>query len=74
MMFPERQRRQMPSHPFMPPRQNLREQPHSTKSNLMSYIQDSEGNLDFERITKTFHQINQIYHQVSPMISKFKRK
>lgn len=73
-MFPVRQRRQIPPHPFMPPRRSLQGQQNQTKTNLMSMIQDSDGNLDFEKISTTFHQVNQIYNQVSPIISKFRKK
>lgn len=65
-MFPERPRRPMFPERYQRPVQGR--QP-SQKSNLFSMFQSDDGNLDFERISTTFHQLNKIYGQVSPMIS-----
>lgn len=65
-MFPSGPRR--PMFPNRYQSQVQRTQP-STKTNLFSMFQSDDGNLDFERISTTVHQLNKIYGQVSPMIS-----
>ncbi|WP_087972509.1 YppG family protein [Oceanobacillus rekensis] len=74
-MFPERPRR--PMFPDRYGRHAQRKQP-TLKSNLLSMIQSDDGNLDFEKISTTYNQLNKIYGQVSPMISpviaKFTKK
>lgn len=61
-----------PNHPFMsPPNQIHHQQQNVNKPGIMSMFQTQEGNLDFEKITGTVSQINKLYGQFSPMISKF---
>jgi hypothetical protein len=74
-MFPERPRRPMFPERYERPAQVRKP---TLKSNLLSMFQSDDGNLDFEKITTTFNQLNKIYGQVSPMISpviaKFTKK
>lgn len=71
-MFPERQsRRPMSPYPLFPPHRPMPSQQNITKANVMALLQDADGNFDLEKITTTAQQINQIYSQVSPMISRF---
>lgn len=44
------------------------------KPNLLSMFQTPDGSLDFEKISTTVQQINKIYNQVSPMITRFVKK
>ncbi|RLL44880.1 hypothetical protein D8M04_08335 [Oceanobacillus piezotolerans] len=46
----------------------------STSERLLSMFQDDDGNLDFEKMTGTFHKLNDIYGQVSPLITRFRKK
>lgn len=39
--------------------------------NVMSLFQTPEGNLDLEKVTNAFQQMNKIYGHVSPLLSRF---
>ncbi|MEW9677547.1 YppG family protein [Lentibacillus sp. L22] len=62
-----RQQRRMPPTPFGMPRM---QQPQQQKRNrsVFAMFQTQEGSLDFDKISSTARQFNQIYHQVSPMV------
>ena len=57
-----------------PPRQRRGYKQNSNIKNVMSAFQTEDGNIDLEKIMGTANQINGIYKQVSPMISKFIKK
>lgn len=82
-MFPERPEprsrpspglRPMESPPHFPPSSSFQRQQNPMIRNVMSMLQDADGNIDLEKIATTAQQINYIYSQVTPIISKFKRK
>ncbi|WP_156288610.1 YppG family protein [Oceanobacillus salinisoli] len=63
-----------PRDPFMfggPGRPVQGQQQNSGIQNVLSMFQSPDGNLDFEKVIGTAQQINGIYKQVSPMISRF---
>ncbi|MEN1967154.1 YppG family protein [Lentibacillus sp. N15] len=68
-MFPVRQRRPMPPSPFAMPRMQRQQQQPKNRSNVLAMFQTPEGNVDFDKISTTAKQVNQIYQQVSPMVS-----
>lgn len=76
-MVPGRPRRPMPpSYPparIRHPSQARRPAP-SKATLLLSHFRDTDGNLDFQKISETVQQVNSIYTQVSPMITKFIKK
>ncbi|WP_182917105.1 YppG family protein [Bacillus sp. PK3_68] len=67
-----------PMDPYSPvsrrPLGRAQQPPQRPRGGLLSLLQDQEGNYDFEKITATARQLNGIYSQVSPMISKFMKK
>ncbi|MGM8365831.1 YppG family protein [Virgibacillus sp. W0181] len=75
-MFPERPRRPGPPPPHMIFTRPMREQPPKKKSaampNLIARFRNPEGQFDMDKITETAFQINKLYSEVSPMISKLK--
>lgn len=71
-MFPDRPRGPMP--PYPPARFRQQQIRPSNKSNLQSMFRNPEGKLDFDKITKTAQQMNQLYSQVSPLITRFIKK
>lgn len=73
-MFPERPRRPMPLFPTARFRQPMPVRPSSSKSNLLSMFRDPEGKWDIDKVSQTAQQINQLYGQVSPLITKFIKK
>ncbi|WP_085991553.1 YppG family protein [Oceanobacillus senegalensis] len=88
-MFPERPRRPArpirpapprPKHdPFqLRPRHKKQMEPKqgqlSNVRHLLAMFQTSDGNIDMEKLMGTAGQINDLYKQVSPMISKFIKK
>ncbi|KKE80386.1 MULTISPECIES: YppG family protein [Oceanobacillus] len=86
-MFPNRPMRPMgpgnrrPSRPMRdpflfgsPPRERRGNNQNSNLRNVMSAFQTEDGNIDLEKIMGTANQINGIYKQVSPMLSKFIKK
>lgn len=68
LMFPGGPRRPIP--PYPPARFR---QPQG-KSNLFSMFRNPEGKLDFDKVKETAQQMNQLYSQVSPLITKFIKK
>jgi len=87
IMFPNRPMRPMgpgnrrPSRPMRdpflfgsPPRERRGNNQNSNLRNVMSAFQTEDGNIDLEKIMGTANQINGIYKQVSPMLSKFIKK
>lgn len=68
-MFPRRpgmEERPMRPSPFALPR---RQQPQQvSRPGILSQFQSPDGNLDFEKISATAKQVNDIYQQVSPMV------
>lgn len=44
------------------------------KTNVLTLFQTPDGNIDFAKIMNTAQQINKIYGEVSPLISKFFKK
>ncbi|RKQ29662.1 YppG family protein [Oceanobacillus halophilus] len=80
-MFPERQQkpasppRRIPPHsqrdPFLfGPPSRQRQQPSNIQA-LIRMFQTPDGEMDIDKIMGTAQQINGLYQQVSPMISKF---
>jgi len=45
-----------------------------TIAEIMSLFQDDKGELDFDKIMETTHQINKIYHDFKPLIKPFMKK
>ena len=82
-MFPSRQnypsrqgqrRRPLRHDPFLHPVSRIsrnQQQSSSMTQNILSMFKTSEGNLDFEKITGTVQQLNKLYGEVRPMISRF---
>ncbi|SHF92074.1 YppG family protein [Ornithinibacillus halophilus] len=70
-MFPMHQRGPMRPYRSTPTRRSFR---NPTRSNVFAMFQDTEGNVDFERLTLTARQINEIYTQINPIISQFRRR
>lgn len=70
-MFLRPRRQPRIPYPAAPRRGPGRRQPQPPKASFLSFLQDSDGNFDFAKITATAQQLNGIYSQVSPMISKF---
>ncbi|MFS0674427.1 YppG family protein [Ornithinibacillus sp. 179-J 7C1 HS] len=46
----------------------------SVNPNLLSSFQNTEGNIDLEKIMTTGKQVMNVYNQVSPYITKFLKK
>ncbi|GIO25802.1 YppG family protein [Ornithinibacillus bavariensis] len=59
-----------PSRPRFVPRNEQRRQPNTT-SNVLAMFRDNDGNLDLTKVHTTVKQINDIYSQISPMVSRF---
>jgi len=87
IMFPNRPMRPMgpgnrrPARPMRdpflfggPPRERRGNKQNSNLRNVMSAFQTEDGNIDLDKIMGTANQINGIYKQVSPMLSKFIKK
>ncbi|WP_404315772.1 YppG family protein [Bacillus lumedeiriae] len=62
-----------PYRPF-PPRRPARGPQTSATANVMSLFQNSNGNLDIEKIMGTAQQLYKIQSQISPFISMFTKK
>ncbi|MDA3129786.1 YppG family protein [Aliibacillus thermotolerans] len=45
-----------------------------TKSHWMTMFQTPDGNIDLAKIANVAQQMNQIYGEISPLISKFLKK
>lgn len=64
-----------PMAPYSPVSRRRQQPPPQPKGGgLLSLLQNQEGKFDFEKITATARQLNGIYSQVSPMISKFMKR
>ncbi|GGB57150.1 hypothetical protein F3157_13760 [Virgibacillus dakarensis] len=69
-MFPGRPRRPVPPpSPFGFGPGPMQRQQMQNRPGLLSMFQTPDGNFDFEKISSTAKQVNDIYRQVSPMIS-----
>lgn len=73
---PQSPRPMRPPHPitnhmFMQPPMPKQPKKHQ---GILSMFKTSEGNIDFEKITGTVEQINKLYGQFSPLITKFMNK
>jgi hypothetical protein len=74
-MFPISPKRQpTPPNRFLSPRRAMRQQSPTKKEQFISMFLGEDGKLDFEKVSFTVKQINEIYQQVSPMISRFTKK
>jgi len=89
-MFPNRPRRPMGppmrtgNRGFQQPQRNpfffgnsVRQSEQQTPSNIqavMNMFKDEEGNMDIGKLLHTAEQLNDVYRQVSPMITKFRKK
>ncbi|MFD1448469.1 YppG family protein [Oceanobacillus profundus] len=51
--------------------QNINGNPGQSAANPMSYFQNGNGQLDFDKIISTVGQIASTYHQVSPIVQQF---
>jgi hypothetical protein len=70
-LLPRRQP-MLPSRPFsFGPRQAPRRNQQNTNSNVLAMFRDNDGNLDLTKVHTTVKQINDIYSQVSPLVSRF---
>ncbi|WP_225435276.1 YppG family protein [Bacillus aerolatus] len=64
----------MPPYRSVPPRRPFQGRQSPSAANFMSLFQNSDGNLDIEKIVAAAQQINKIQSQISPMISMFMKK
>ena len=72
-MFPGGPRRPMP--PYLPTGfRQPQGRPVSSKSNLFAMFRNPEGKWDFDKVKETAQQMNQLYSQVSPLITRFIKK
>ena len=74
LMFPGPRRRPAAPYSSVPRRRPVRRSQQPPKAGFLSLFQDQEGNMDLAKITATAQQLNSIYGQVSPLISRFMKR
>ncbi|ASK63770.1 hypothetical protein CFK37_17200 [Virgibacillus phasianinus] len=74
LMFPDRIRQRRPMPPFSPARNRPYSHGRPSKTNLLSAFRGADGKFDLNKISETAQQMNSIYKQVSPYITKFIKK
>ena len=73
-MFPGPRRRPAAPYSSAPRRGPVRGSQQPPRAGFLSLFRDKEGNMDLAKITTTAQQLNSIYGQVSPLISRFMKR